>query len=177
MDSEGCVKIDTFEVSQPDLLTINITENNATLSANVNGGVPGYTYRWKEFSNQSVTLQGGSTYVVLTPGSYYCEIEDMNGCITESDTITFSNSTSLDLKDLDIRIYPNPFVENTTVDFGRVMIEGSVNVLDILGNVVDVYELDHQRELVIERGTKSKGVYFVEITVNNKKIHHKITLQ
>ena len=177
MDSEGCVKIDTFEVSQPDLLTINITENNATLSANVNGGVPGYTYRWKEFSNQSVTLQGGSTYVVLTPGSYYCEIEDMNGCITESDTITFSNSTSLDLKDLDIRIYPNPFVENTTVDFGRMMIEGSVNVLDILGNVVDVYELDHQRELVIERGTKSKGVYFVEITVNNKKIHHKITLQ
>ena len=31
MDSEGCVKIDTFEVSQPDLLTINITENNGIL--------------------------------------------------------------------------------------------------------------------------------------------------
>ena len=28
MDSEGCVKIDTFEVSQPDLLTVNITENS-----------------------------------------------------------------------------------------------------------------------------------------------------
>ena len=98
----------------------------------------------------------------------------MNGCITESDTITFSNSTSLDLKDLDIRIYPNPFVENTTVDFGRMMIEGSVNVLDILGNVVDIYELDHQRELMIERGSKSKGVYFVEITINNKKYTKKL---
>ena len=56
------------------------------------------------------------------------------------------------------------------------MIEGKVNVLDILGNIVDVYELDHQRELVIERGSKSKGVYFVEITINNNKLHQKITL-
>ena len=62
------LKVDTFEVSGPDLLTVNITDNNATLSANVNGGVPGYIYRWKEFSNQSVILQGGATYVVLTPG-------------------------------------------------------------------------------------------------------------
>ena len=30
------------------------------------------------------------------------------------------------------------------------MIEG-VLMLDILGNVVDIYELDHQRELVIEK--------------------------
>ena len=164
-------------MTQPDLLTVNITSNNATLTANVIGGFPGYTYSWKEFSNPSLTLQGGATYVVLTPGSYYCEIEDNNGCVSDSDTITFENSTSLDLKDLDIRIYPNPFVDRTTIDFGRMMIEGKVNVLDILGNVVDVYELDHQRELVIERGSKSKGVYFVEITINNNKLHQKITLQ
>ena len=176
-DSEGCVKVDTFEVSQPDLLTVNITDNNGTLTANVNGGVAGYTYRWKEFSNQSLTLQGGSSYVVLTPGSYYCEVEDMNGCISESDTITFSNSTSLDLKELDIKIYPNPFVENTTIDFGRTVNKGSVNVVDILGNIIDIYELDHQRELMIEKGDKSKGVYFVEITINNKQIFQKITLQ
>ena len=161
----------------PDLLTVNITDNNATLTANVNGGVAGYIYRWKEFSNQSLTLQGGSSYVVLTPGSYYCEVEDMNGCISESDTITFSNSTSIDLKELDIKIYPNPFVENTTIDFGRSVIKGSVSVVDILGNIIDIYELDHQRELMIEKGDKSKGVYFVEITINNKQIFQKITLQ
>jgi len=114
---------------------------------------------------------------VLTPGSYYCEVEDMNGCISESDTITFSNSTSIDLKELDIKIYPNPFVENTTIDFGRTVIDGSVSVVDILGNIIDIYELDHQKELVIEKGDKSKGVYFVEITINNKQIFQKITLQ
>jgi len=30
---------------------------------------------------------------------------------------------------------------------------------------------------VIERGSKSKGVYFVEITINKQKIYQKITLQ
>ena len=176
-DNESCLKVDTFDVNQPDLLTINITNNNATLTATVNGGVPGYTYSWKEFSNPSIILQGGPSFTVLTPGSYYCEVEDFNGCVSDSDTITFENTTSLDLKNLDIIIYPNPFIERTTIDFGRVMIDGRVNILDILGNVVEIYELDHQRELVIEKGTKSKGVYFVEITINNNKIHQKITLK
>ena len=57
------------------------------------------------------------------------------------------------------------------------MIDGDLKVIDILGNVVDVYELENQRELIIERGTKSKGVYFVEIKINNNKIFKKITLQ
>ena len=50
-------------------------------------------------------------------------------------------------------------------------------MIDILGNVIDIYELDNKRKFVIERGTKSKGVYFVEIEINNNKIFKKITLQ
>ena len=57
------------------------------------------------------------------------------------------------------------------------MIDGELKVIDILGNVVDVYELENQRELIIERGTKSTGVYFVEFKINNNKIFKKITLQ
>ena len=38
-------------------------------------------------------------------------------------------------------------------------------------------KLENQRELIIERGTKSKGVYFVELKINNNRIFKKITLQ
>ena len=116
--------------------------------------------------------------MVLTPGSYYLEVEDNNGCISESDTVTFSDHTSVGLpSDFKMSIYPNPFRDYTTVDFGRVILAGEVKVIDMLGNVLEIYQLEDQRELIIKRNTKSKGVYFVEVTISNKKIFKKITLQ
>ncbi|MEJ6749430.1 MAG: T9SS type A sorting domain-containing protein, partial [Flavobacteriales bacterium] len=174
-DNNACVKIDTFVVNQPNVLLVTISQNGATLTATVSGGILGYTYRWKEVSSSSV-LQGSSTYMVLNYGTYYCEIEDANGCITTSNEFIYS-PTSVDFTDLDLSIYPNPFRDRTTVDFGRTIMDGEVKVIDILGNIVEIYELDNQRELVIERTTKSTGIYFVEITINNNKIFKKITLQ
>ena len=103
----------------------------------------------------------------------------------DASTFTVINNSikddSVDLEliesEIILEIYPNPFRERTTIDFGRVIIDGNLKVIDILGNVVDVYELKNQRELVIEKGTKSKGVYFVEVKINNHKIFKKITLQ
>ena len=176
-DANGCVKVDTFDVSEPNLLVVSLSQSGADLTSTVTGGVPGYLYQWKEFSNPGVVLSQGTSYMVLTPGSYYLEVEDANGCVVQSDTVTYME-TSLDLiTDLDISIYPNPFTSYTKLDFGQVIIKSEVKVVDMLGNVVDIYEIDNQRELIIERGTKSKGVYFVEININNNKIFKKITIK
>ena len=160
-------------------MVVNISQSGATLNSTVTGGVPGYTYRWKEFSNQNQTLQGGTSYMVLTPGSYYLEIEDNNGCFSESDTITFINHTSLQssFSEIKINIYPNPFTDKTTVDFGRVVESGDVIVIDVLGQIVDVYKIDNQSELTIERESKPKGIYFVELNINNKRLFKKITVE
>ena len=176
-DANGCLEVDTFVVTEPDVLVANVTQNGATLTVNVTGGTSTYTYSWRENSNPNQDLQGGTTYTVLTPGTYYCLVTDANACETMSNSFTYDNPTSIDISEISLNIYPNPFRDRTTVDFGRVMIDGEIKVIDILGNVVDVYELENQRELVIERGTKSKGVYFVEIKINNNKIFKKITLQ
>ena len=176
-DANGCLEVDTFVVTEPDVLVANVTQNGATLTVSVTGGTSSYTYSWRESSNPNQDLQGGTTYMVLTPGTYYCLVTDDNDCETMSNSFTYDNPTSIDISDISLNIYPNPFRDRTTVDFGRVMIDGDLKVIDILGNVVDVYELENQRELIIERGTKSKGVYFVEIKINNNKIFKKITLQ
>jgi hypothetical protein len=176
-DSEGCLKVDTFVVTEPNLLVANVTQNGATLSVSVTGGTSAYSYSWRESLSPNQDLQGGSTYMVLIPGTYYCIVTDANGCEVQSNEFTYDNQTSIDLTDLRLNIYPNPFVDRTTVDFGRLIIEGELKVIDILGNIVEIYDLDNQRELVIERETKSKGVYFVELNINNHKIFKKITLQ
>ena len=178
-DANGCLKVDTFIVTEPPLLVVNLTQNGATLNSTVSGGVPGYTYRWKEFSNPANILQqGGTSYMVLTPGSYYLEIEDNNGCITLSDTVTFVENTSLDIiSSLDISIYPNPFKEFTTVDFGMFVPKAELRVVDIVGNIVDIYDIEDQKSLIINKDTKSKGVYFIELAIDGNKLFKKITIQ
>ncbi len=184
-DINGCLQVDTFVVMEPDVLVANVTQNGATLTVNVTGGTTSYTHSWRESSNPNLNLQGGTTYMVLTPGTYYCIVTDANLCETTSNSFTYTSPppppppppTSIDESKIILEIYPNPFVDRTTVDFGRLIIEGELKVIDILGNVVDVYKLKNQRELVIERETKSKGVYFVELNINNHKIFKKITLQ
>ena len=54
---------------------------------------------------------------------------------------------------------------------------GILKLVDILGNVVEIYELKDQKELKINKGTKSKGVYFIELDINNNRVFKKITLQ
>ena len=91
-DANGCLKVDTFDITEPPLLVVNISQSGSTLTSSVNGGTPGYIYRWIESSNPGTILQqGGTSYMVLTPGSYYVEVEDNNGCINQSDLVTFSD--------------------------------------------------------------------------------------
>ena len=182
-DANGCLRVDTFQIMEPPFLSVNISQNSinsSVLEANVIGGVPSYTYKWKEFNTSGVLQQGGISYTVLAPGSYYVEVEDNNDCSSESDTITFNETVPTSsnlLSNLDISIYPNPFRDYTIVDFGKQVMEGEVKVIDMLGNVVDIYDVEEQRELIIDRNTKSKGVYFVEILINSDKMFKKITVQ
>ena len=182
-DNKGCTKMKTFNVDEPSSLSVTISKNGAILSSSVNGGVPGYIYRWYKYNNSTI-LQGGTSnsYMVLNPGSYYVEVTDANGCEEESDTITFlenTTPTSIIPEDSEflIEVYPNPFSDKTKVSFGRKIHQGELKVVDILGNVVEIFELENQKDLIINRGTKSKGVYFVELTINNSKIFKKITIQ
>ena len=178
-DANGCLKVDTFVVTEPDVLVSNVTQNGANLTVNVTGGTTNYSYSWRETLNPTQHLQGGTDYIVLVAGTYYCIVTDANSCEVTSNSFTYTsdNPTSIAESQISLKIFPNPFREQTTIDFGRVIIDGDLKVIDILGNVVDVYELKNQRELVIEKGTKSKGVYFVEVKIKNHKIFKKITLQ
>ena len=67
-DVNGCIKVDTFEVNEPSILVSNVSQNGSILNATASGGTPSYTYRWKEFSSPSTTLQIGNSYMVLSPG-------------------------------------------------------------------------------------------------------------
>ncbi|RZS98987.1 T9SS type A sorting domain-containing protein [Aquimarina brevivitae] len=89
IDDNGCSYIDSFEVTQPELLEItNIQQDTTilcygdqtiTLSGTATGGVPPYTYQWINTNDTTTTLSTTITVSNLGSGTYTFTVSDVNG--------------------------------------------------------------------------------------------------
>jgi hypothetical protein len=168
-DSNSCQQLDTFEITQPQALSVTITQNGYVLTASTpNGGTLPFSYSWREQSNPSIEVGTGITYVVDDYGVYYVQITDINGCIAISNSFEYEYVPPVLVQEnmpIILSIYPNPFNEETTVDFGRVVKEVKIKILDVLGKCLNEYSLKEIDKFIIDREGKVNGVYFVEIDV------------
>jgi uncharacterized repeat protein (TIGR01451 family) len=77
-----------------------------------------------------------------------------------------------------VSIYPNPFTEQTTITFSEEQKNTVVRITDVLGKEMKTVTLSAARNIVIDKGEMSKGIYFVEITDNMKnRINRKIIVE
>lgn len=82
-DANGCLKVDSIEVLEPDTLTVTLTGtavscfggSDGTATATPAGGLGGYTYAWSTTPVQ--TTQGATG---LLTGTYTVTVTDGNGC-------------------------------------------------------------------------------------------------
>jgi gliding motility-associated-like protein len=93
---EGCVLTATnTSIAQPTQLSVQTTPSpltsciaaNGSVTANVTGGTPGYTYNW------TPNLGSGAMISNLTAGSYALQVTDQNGCQATSTAIVTANNT------------------------------------------------------------------------------------
>ena len=170
-DNNNCHQADTFEVSQPQPLLTSITQSGYVLSSAIpTGGVPPYTYSWVEQTQPTVELGSLISYTVGVYGTYYVIVTDANGCEFISNAITYGDGLgTIDLSgDITLSIYPNPFREETTVDFGQKISSASITIVDIYGKLIERYDLTDTDRYSIKRTNKASGVYFMEIEVNSQ---------
>jgi hypothetical protein len=97
---EVCQEVDTFEVTQPQALIVNISQdpqNSYVLIANTpNGGTAPFSYSWREQDSSTIHLQGGVTYTVINYGIYYVIVTDAKGCVTESNSFAYEEVTGVE---------------------------------------------------------------------------------
>ena len=166
-DNNNCQEVDTFEVNQPQALVANITQNGYVLTATTPvGGTAPFSYSWREQSNPNTQIGSGSTYTVSNYGIYYAIVTDANGCISQSNSFEYIE-TGIDQvsSEIALSIYPNPFRDETTVDFGREIKDATISVVDVFGKQLEQYKLTNTAKHILTRNNKASGVYFVEIEV------------
>ena len=175
-DSVLCTASRSFRVEQPDELQATIVESSPFVLelSSVTGGVPSYTYTWYE-SNTNVG--SGTTYVVSSNGTYYLEVTDGNNCITTSNNITFNVAGVEDGEGVGLRVYPNPFRDEATIEFGYTVNKATISIVDIYGKLIEQHEIANQNKFVITNKNKASGVYFLNIETGNRNTFVKLIIK
>jgi hypothetical protein len=174
-DSYGCEGSIAFQVTEPQVLACSVTQdqpNGYVLTASiVTGGTPSYNYSWREQTSPNNSIGTGTTYIVTNYGTYYAVVKDVNNCTLETNSFEYKDVTATgnELTNLDLSIYPNPFREETTVDFGRDIKQATISVVDIFGKHIEEYNITNTNKHIISRNNKASGIYFVEIQVEQQE--------
>ena len=72
-DGNTCENIFTSYVTEPQELSVNITESSYVLTAGTPlGGTAPFSYSWREQSNPNTSIGTGMTYTVTNYGSLLC---------------------------------------------------------------------------------------------------------
>ncbi|MBI2968117.1 MAG: SBBP repeat-containing protein [Bacteroidetes bacterium] len=96
-DDNGCTRVDSVTVTQPDTLQITFSStgttcnggSNGTATANVSGGASPYSYNWSTTPAQTV-----QTAINLLATTYTVTVTDNNNC-TLSNSITISQPPAI----------------------------------------------------------------------------------
>jgi hypothetical protein len=170
-DINSCQQTDTFEVTQPQSLSASVTQNGFILTVSTpSGGTSPYSYLWLD---QSVPLSPPVTslnYVVSSYGTYSVQVTDANGCEFVTNSIVYEQGPLgvTDLGVVDLQVYPNPFRQETTIDFGKEVAQVEIMIVDVYGKLIEQHDVSDINRYIIKRGDKASGVYFMHVKINNK---------
>jgi len=177
----SCIGLDTITVHNV-VLTSTITGQNNVMQNNVeNYSViqnATSTYNWGVTGGILQSGLGTNSVDVLWntsgQGGIYVIETDANGCIGDTIglAVTVLQSTNINEdKAEEISIYPNPFTKSTIISITNNKSNYNLTLYDVTGQKVLEKENLNQTSYELERGTLSKGIYFLEIrTGENKRI-------
>lgn len=159
-------------VFNPDLCDVDTstTTNGMTVSANL----AGVTYHWLDCDDNYSIVAGetNQNFTATISGNYAVQITD-GACIDTSACVAVSNASLSEYELQKITVSPNPTSGKVNLEFDQQYDNIIMNVLSVDGHLVASasYNATNTIELNIDG---AQGVYFVELTLDNKIARIKI---
>ncbi|MBK9721625.1 MAG: T9SS type A sorting domain-containing protein [Saprospiraceae bacterium] len=174
IDQQGTKIVKSFTITQPLEISLknqqitgsNAGADNGSISLDVEGGIPQYTYLW---SNGQLT----NPAINLAPGDYTCSLTDANSCIKVLGPfivkeLTLNNEIDF-VKQFELR--PNPVSSKGSiyVDLDRSKLF-NLSLVNIFGK--ELWSKQYSAKSIIELvdvSDFSKGIYFIVLRTEHKK--------
>ena len=104
---------------------------------------------------------------------------DINGCSAMSDRILviIEIIDYVNQNEIKLTIYPNPAKGELTIESSEYLT--SISVLNSTGNRVIFIKnnITFEKQTSIDLSAFAKGIYFIQLEINNQLISHRIILQ
>ncbi len=166
-DANLCTSAATFQVQQPPRLNVSIEPGaNNTAFANVNGGVPDYSFLWST---------GATTPAIDIPvnGVYEVTVTDGNNCQMSASMMLVSALQLTDFKQF-IKLYPNPTSGRVLLDLQLPeQLELRLHIWNSLGQRLDTRELGRIQEALLPLDLQHlpSGLYRLQLETNGHTIY------
>ena len=173
-DLNGCDSTVTLDLTISESPTLVLTQNGVDLSADASGGLSPYTYEWST----------GETSQTITPAAsdtYWCIVSDSLGCLSDTAFYTFVFTSTIDITNSNVLIYPNPTQGILNIEFDLIgSKEVTLSLVNILGDVVYTESIDNETirySNKLDLSNYSNGIYFVKLKKEDGVITKKVILQ
>ena len=153
-DANGCTYQLSTTITEPQAITVMITQSGNALSTIVSGGTGPYSYGWN-------TGETTSSIVCQTPGVYSVTVTDVNGC-SEMQSFTYGTSGIDELLSAAMHAYPNPVVDELTVIVSEALIGSHYSVVDLTGKLLFDGQLSSASTSIDFAGIPS-GMYMIRL--------------
>ena len=176
-DNIGCEReLNNLIVTQPDSVIVNITSDNATLTAT--GGFA--QYQWY-FQDNPVEDATNAVFVATETGNYRVEVVNANGCpgVSEAVQVTI-NTLPGDLGLERVKLSPNPFRETLRLEL-EAQTSGNcrISILDAEGRLVQSFteNIDKRWSRRISTESWPAGLYWVRLEKNDRQLSYPVQKQ
>lgn len=137
------------------------SEDGGSISVTVGGGSGTFTYEW--IFNDTLIVSSFEDVSGLLPGSYRVKVTDASGCVITSDAILVELVSSIKEEvSYEGKIYPNPAIEQVTVEF-----KGALKTATVMGisgqRLSTMVHNDKHGRLLLDVSRYEKGMYFVKL--------------
>lgn len=129
-----------------------------------------HTYQWYNGGGVIVINETSNFLLPSWDGTYTVEVIDSNNCIVKSSPYNYSLLALAPELEKIAKVYPNPFVDYTYLEFSTTQNNTIVELIDINGKVLKQFVVNGDK-IRIERESLPAGIYFLQTTKgNNNKI-------
>ncbi len=178
-DTLGCQYNDTFMLSDPLFhITIDSTsqpgeDTNGFISIQISGGVAPYDIEWSK--DGEVILQDVFDAGGLAAGEYIVRVEDDEGCVVTSDTITLEKTSNLYDPILDeVKVFPNPARSRLNIELPAAVVLEKAAIYTFTGFRIFQMEANDLDNIILP--SLPTGMYIIKLDTDQGEVMRKLVI-